>query len=125
MANFRSHESRVHDTSGTHNCGICANVYKSKEQLRSHMRMHRKRVCDKVQCEVCGAWFGNKDRLKKHIERHNAQPVKCKKCDKIAPNPEALNSHMWAVHSDANFKCHLCPKAFKVSYALKVCKRFG
>lgn len=43
------------------------------------------------QCNICSASFINKYRLKKHIETiHLGTPVKCKQCDKIAPNESAL-----------------------------------
>lgn len=51
----------------------------------------KKGLDQRVKCDTCSASFINKYALKKHIQTvHLGKPVKCTKCDKVAPNASAL-----------------------------------
>lgn len=113
--------SKTHGTSQI--CEFCAKIFPNKQNLVQHLQTHSgesKYGGEKVQCDLCGAWLGNKYRLKTHMVIHTAKPVKCDQCDKVAPGPHALYCHIRNVHSEASFKCHLCPKSFRRDTALKV-----
>lgn len=72
------------------------------------------------QCDICLGWYGSKGNLKSHKIIHTTQPQECDQCGNIYPNQTALEQHIRVVHSDLNFKCHLCDKSLRSQGALRV-----
>lgn len=76
---------------------------------------------NKVQCNICKKWLVNKTSLQTHKKLHFDEPQPCPHCDRVCLNKPALKEHIKVMHElSRTLICHLCGRAFKKKYALKV-----
>ncbi|KAJ6634063.1 Transcription factor grauzone [Pseudolycoriella hygida] len=101
-------------------CDICARVFKDKNILRKHMKIHSTTVPqEKVQCHLCGTWL-NKDGLPLHLRRHqNVAGAECTICNKTLKNRPSLLCHIRTAHGERRHQCTFCGKKFRTRIILK------
>lgn len=103
-------------------CEFCAKTYDKKIELKAHIKRNHSTDHQKFQCEICNAVLSNKGSFQTHVNKHSSELQKCPHCEKISPNPNALNQHIKLLHLiQPTHKCNLCDKSFKVITSLKVC----
>ncbi|XP_055314011.1 zinc finger protein 729-like [Sitodiplosis mosellana] len=119
--NLNNHR-KIHDLKHDQICEFCAKKFKTKTKLKLHQEKHldvAPKTKPKFQCDICKGWYTSKGILKAHKMKHDAEPQKCSQCDKITPNPHALEQHIRRNHSDTILNCHLCEKSFKLPASLR------
>lgn len=63
-------------------CSICNKVFKNKNHLKTHNRIHSKTQHEYI-CSICGQQFNYSYLLKKHSYKHESnKPFPCTRCDK-------------------------------------------
>ncbi|XP_047997465.1 gastrula zinc finger protein XlCGF7.1-like [Leguminivora glycinivorella] len=117
-----AHQREVHNRleNLTYMCDECGAKFPSKERLKSHQIKHSD--VKNYKCHKCSKAFKTITYLKQHLVRHSK--VKrhiCDKCGTAFVNYKDLYAHTIARHvTEKNFKCQMCPKAFKTQKLLKV-----
>ncbi|XP_055378845.1 transcription factor grauzone-like [Condylostylus longicornis] len=121
-----SHIRIYHDRRYAGMCDICGKTYNNKEDVRRHrLEVHEGVAKESVKCKICFKEFATKYQYNIHkVEEHgdpNQKPEnRCKYCDKISANSEALKRHIQKVHkAKLKFFCNFCDKVFKTDLSLK------
>lgn len=107
-----------------HLCETCGRHFSNKNNLLTHTHMHlmptdRRKY---FQCYICKATFSYKKSLLYHMPAHCGKPTKyrCNVCRLPFSRLDSLNRHK-LIHSQTNpHECHICGKAFRTKYILKV-----
>ena len=92
-----------------HPCKICAKTFKTKKEMKNHLRRHGDFPCAK-----CSKSFSLKSELlsSKHL-CNNTKEVICTHCEKSFKFTVAIKRHVRAFHlKERKFKCKICPKAY-------------
>lgn len=77
-------------TQKLYSCKLCSKTYRYKRCLKTHARLHKKRL----QCEACLKFFADKTLLKRHQGSHvTERKFICPICYTAFPSKCALNSH--------------------------------
>ncbi|KAL7635506.1 UNVERIFIED_CONTAM: hypothetical protein RMT77_014575 [Armadillidium vulgare] len=87
-------------------CKYCNFSFKSKDELKTHLKTHNKR---KFKCAHCSYECNSKSILKKHILTHsNIKLNKCSYCSYKCNRKDNLKIHM-RTHAEVKlFKCSVC-----------------
>ncbi|XP_037938327.1 zinc finger protein 431-like isoform X1 [Teleopsis dalmanni] len=100
-------------------CYVCGNIYNSKNELRWHLCLHKKKKF-KYGIGNCKKAYVRRANLYIHKMTHtNRLPYKCKLCKKQYAVRGGLRYHMQR-HNGIIHYCSVCPATFKSSCALKV-----
>lgn len=129
-------------------CPICKTMY-SKNYLKQHMTIHNPKhvnqyVCDKCgksfrlrityykhrirhatdytfMCKICPFKARYVESLQRHILSHNTRNYKhmCKKCPARFVHKGNLNHHIMMKHTEPEYKCDFCNKAFHTKINLQ------
>ncbi|KAL7012759.1 hypothetical protein ACKWTF_015025 [Chironomus riparius] len=114
----KSNQSRPKPSIKLHQCRTCSSKFLTAHGLATHIRIHKFGRFDTYECDFDGKIFTKKGNLKNHMRSHQLE-VKCKICGQ-EKKVLSMKDHMIAVHSDKRkYKCHLCPKNFKLPSVLK------
>ncbi|KAL7012618.1 hypothetical protein ACKWTF_014960 [Chironomus riparius] len=110
---------KIHKNLTPYLCGLCGCKFKNIGRLNVHMRLkHNFGRNHEFICDFDGRIFTNKSCFNAHMGSHRSNVV-CEIC-KLEMKFLSLKDHMIAVHSDKRkYKCHLCPKNFKLPSVLK------
>lgn len=75
-------------------CGVCDKVFKRKEHLAQHMKLHlglRPFKCDEANCNKS---FSRKEHLMRHVVSHTGKKMfHCEFCQKLFSRKDNLNKH--------------------------------
>ncbi|KAG5667321.1 hypothetical protein PVAND_015305 [Polypedilum vanderplanki] len=110
-----NHIRQVHTTFRNLECHICGKVFKTKQNLREHLKHHNKAF----QCAVCGRKFPRSTDLNEHMISHeNPEAFDCPHCNLRLADRRSLKKHIENIHIAKNdgsrvkqekiFKCELC-----------------
>lgn len=105
---------------GTFICQYCPKVFKRKDTMREHEKLHF--GGPKHKCKHCDKEFGDKRNMNMHIKLvHQGSMVKCEICDKMYSGKRQLRYHDNRVHSKKKpFECNICAEGFPVPCMLRV-----
>ena len=92
----------IHTGERPYNCEQCEVVsFKTKGDLKSHMRVHGGVERWEFPCNQCQKKFTKMSSLKTHTLLHTGEkPLKCSKCDKSFTQQGHLRSHARRAHKD-------------------------
>ena len=100
-------------------CGECGLMFKFKEELMLHMRVHSK-LSKPHKCETCDISFINNVDLKRHYRTHAS--FSCSGCNEIFTTREKLLEHENTRHNENLGKvltCRTCQMSFSNNVELK------
>jgi KRAB domain-containing zinc finger protein len=89
------------------NCQLCPKMFRTEENLKSHMRNHDRRFG----CETCGKTFGFEHNLKTHMVVHaDIRPFECSVCKSTFKLKSSLKNHLKTHDLDKkkSFSCQKC-----------------
>ena len=94
--------------------------YSSKELYDMHIKKAHEGITHPFVCDECGQKFRAHMELQIHVKtRHLGQyPFICQYCGKGFLSVAALNIHLPKHTNERNYKCDLCPEAFKTRSGL-------
>ncbi|KAL7632590.1 UNVERIFIED_CONTAM: hypothetical protein RMT77_017093 [Armadillidium vulgare] len=100
-------------------CRHCNFSFKSKDELKTHLKTHNKR---KFKCAHCSYESNLKSSLKKHMLTHsNTKLYKCSDCSYECNRKEHLKTHILTHHTNVKlFKCSHCSYECNLKDRLKV-----
>ena len=119
---YKSDLERHHDThtdDRLHECEICNITYKSKSNLKDHMKIKH---CDtaKYTCAVCTLSFPSKWKYEMHQVSHSdARNFACKQCGKEYKYFHTLADHLKQHVNENSTVCQFCGEGFKSRGQLK------
>ncbi|KAL7643794.1 UNVERIFIED_CONTAM: hypothetical protein RMT77_005800 [Armadillidium vulgare] len=86
-------------------CRHCNFSFKSKDELKTHLKTHNKR---KFKCAHCSYEFSLKSTLKNHMLTHSNIKYKCSHCSYECNRKGNLKTHMLTHTNVKLFKCSYC-----------------
>ncbi|XP_055622414.1 zinc finger protein 91-like [Toxorhynchites rutilus septentrionalis] len=94
-------------------CGVLVN------NIKYHMIYHEK--VRPHQCKNCPKSFATRDKLQSHVNSVHLKKrdYKCKFCDKAYLERNNLKRHLRFHEGDPQYKCDLCPEAFRFAEQLR------
>jgi transcription elongation factor Elf1 len=125
------HMKQVHASERNFLCTTCSATFKTKDNLKDHMKTHNKAlacdVCDKrfarrfqltehrllhndpsaFTCMVCGHKYSTASYLKRHMRAHENGNVRCRVCG-VDVNALSMHYHMKNAHPLDRFRCGKC-----------------
>ncbi|XP_072380244.1 uncharacterized protein [Diabrotica undecimpunctata] len=100
-------------------CGICKKIFSSQRALKNHIKRSHIGANDQAfTCEICGHISGTKSKFVTHKLRHSEKQFKCKLCDKAYSTKAHLKVHMSIHENNRPFLCNVCGKDFNYANAL-------
>ncbi|KAF9423215.1 hypothetical protein HW555_001284 [Spodoptera exigua] len=100
-------------------CNTCGKIFKSRDTLRSHKKIHGDR--NLIMCDICGKGFTTTTILKTHLETHKENRERrftCEHCGKKFFTKTILLSHVARRHLGRTFICQICSYPFNDKYNL-------
>lgn len=120
LQHFKRHkEVQIHDNI----CTICGHIFKTSQDLKNHMRSHRRRSRPKpFLCDDCDGCFRHAGELQRHVRyKHTLEkPHKCTICSYAAVERSKLALHMKCHIGELPHKCPHCTYASNNRSKLKV-----
>ncbi|KAL7632265.1 UNVERIFIED_CONTAM: hypothetical protein RMT77_017423 [Armadillidium vulgare] len=99
-------------------CRYCNFCFKSKDELKTHLKTHKK---GKFKCAHCSYECSFKSRLKRHMLIHrNVKLYKCSDCSYECNQKGSLKTHMLAHANVKLFKCSYCSYECNQKGSLKI-----
>uniref|UniRef100_A0A1B0ALV9 Protein krueppel n=1 Tax=Glossina palpalis gambiensis TaxID=67801 RepID=A0A1B0ALV9_9MUSC len=98
-------------------CEFCKKLYKTKDTLRKHHRLHHGTGKDKrVTCNICKKELKPYS-FKEHMQLHsgkmnNRKPYLCSECGKSFSSSSTLRQHLLRHKADRQYHCSYCPRKF-------------
>lgn len=106
---LREH-ARLH--SNKNRCSQCSYVAKTSSRLESHM-LYKHQTGRHFECTICLKTFKSRGDLRAHVRRHQiVEPYKCDRCDFETLNEEGLAAHAKLHDRNHDYCCHLCQRVF-------------
>ena len=105
----------------SYECQECNTTFKSKSNLRSHMKeVHNETL--PYTCKECTKIYTRPDTLKEHIaSKHRGEKKLCKECGKSLFNRKSLELHIATIHKGIRrFGCNFCNRTFGQKVHLKL-----
>jgi len=103
---LKNHLQQIHSDSKPFACDLCPKKFAIPDQIREHVKIHRKEKLFK--CEVCSKGFTHKYSFKIHMESHAGKRFGCDLCNSQCLTEKALRIHKINVHSKQALKCEKC-----------------
>ncbi|XP_039951869.1 zinc finger protein 2-like [Bactrocera tryoni] len=103
-------------------CPQCSRTFKSKFNLKRHLKIHRPVAEKKIYpCPQCDRKFQTKDYVFRHIKfvHEEIRPFICEECGEGTHTETTLREHMLKHTDYAPFECEICKKGFKTQARLK------
>lgn len=100
-------------SSEQHTCPSCDLIFKRKDSLTLHYRLHtgvRPFVCPDPGCGQ--AFFSKTARTRHQFSHRSEKQFQCTKCPRRFKMADALLKHA-KKHSPASFACHICERRFR------------
>ncbi|XP_011196862.2 uncharacterized protein LOC105221518 [Zeugodacus cucurbitae] len=97
-------------------CSQCGRVFKKKEHLTQHVKLHAGLRPFKCKEEQCGKAFSRKEHLMRHEISHSGRKLfSCDVCHKPFSRKDNLNKHR-RIHTTGTsiYNCEICNKQFAV-----------
>ncbi|XP_055529896.1 zinc finger protein 813-like [Wyeomyia smithii] len=91
-------------------CIYCKNVYRGKNTLKKHLRIHLN-IKD-YHCEHCSRSFTDRSSLRIHEGRHLGKSFVCSSCDKSYFSKNELRQHLTMQHLERRHACDICQRKF-------------
>ncbi|XP_049306552.1 uncharacterized protein LOC105231629 [Bactrocera dorsalis] len=97
-------------------CSQCGRVFKKKEHLTQHVKLHAGLRPFKCKEEQCGKAFSRKEHLMRHEISHSGRKLfSCDVCHKPFSRKDNLNKHRRIHTTGTNlYNCEICNKQFAV-----------
>ncbi|XP_054747299.1 transcription factor SPT20 homolog isoform X1 [Anastrepha obliqua] len=97
-------------------CSQCGRVFKKKEHLTQHIKLHAGLRPFKCKEEQCGKAFSRKEHLMRHEISHSGRKLfSCDICHKPFSRKDNLNKHKKIHTQNSNvYNCEICNKQFAV-----------
>ncbi|KAF5284196.1 hypothetical protein FQR65_LT00196 [Abscondita terminalis] len=98
-----------------HTCDICMKMFKRREHLYQHMKLHT--GFRPFTCENCNKSFLRKEHLLRHMVAHSGQKnFTCTICDKSFSRNDNLLKHKKIHNKQNSFTCEVCQKQFVMEH---------
>ena len=101
LKSLEMHQRKVHNE--VYECENCEKKYKTKKDLRHHVKMHRSEP--ETQCKKCGKYVL---RLSLHVKSIHGEEKRCQKCNKLS-KVRALQKHI----TNCKPACEICGRIFQ------------
>lgn len=112
----KCHPSGPTDTE-TYTCNTCNGAFKTRTNLRRHMRIHTKET--PFTCLICGKTFSRKDTLDSHLLMHSGMKAyQCTTCGKSFAKMQWLRNHKTVHTGERPHKCTVCQKGYRLKVDL-------
>lgn len=115
LENSSANSAPTTTTTKTHVCDICQKIFKRREHLYQHVKLHigfRPFVCDH-----CSKSFMRKEHLQRHMISHSGQKnYTCNICDKSFSRNDNLLKHKKTHEKQQSFTCEVCQKQFVMKH---------
>ncbi|XP_052891317.1 zinc finger protein 569-like [Anopheles moucheti] len=117
---YTSHMNAIHDENGIRfTCTVCSSVFKHKSGLKLHMQRAHSNIRN-LACNICGKLFKVRQTLRYHMRVHSTdQPYPCSKCPKRFKSRYAMKTHE-LTHSEITFDCALCVRKYRYKSLLNM-----
>ncbi|XP_058460154.1 zinc finger protein 570-like [Malaya genurostris] len=102
-------------------CMYCKNVYRGRNTLKKHLRIHLK-IKD-YRCTHCPRTFTDRSSLRIHQGRHLGKTFECSYCSKTYFSQNELRQHLTMQHLERKYSCDICERKFPSSTILNDHKR--
>ena len=94
-----NHPEEMGITLQVYPCDKCGKEFRSKSNLRQHMEAaHSDSPNPKYKCHICFKQLKQDNSWRKHMANAHGVGERCKFCDKLYKNTDALNRHLKLVH---------------------------
>ena len=90
----------------TFECQVCNKRYKTKNNLKYHLKTH---AADVHVCTLCTRLFKSDQSLKEHKVKYHSKSELCTVCGKFFTSKSILKTHIQTKHDPHLNKCHVCP----------------
>uniref|UniRef100_A0A0K8UH04 Zinc finger protein weckle n=1 Tax=Bactrocera latifrons TaxID=174628 RepID=A0A0K8UH04_BACLA len=124
-SNYLIHMRKKHGVetpSSSISCPQCSRTFKSKFNLKRHVKIHRPVAEKKIYpCPQCDRKFQTKECVLRHIKfvHEDIRSFICEECGECTRTEATLREHM-LIHTDNTpFECEICSKGFKNRARLK------
>uniref|UniRef100_A0A3Q3GGS6 C2H2-type domain-containing protein n=1 Tax=Labrus bergylta TaxID=56723 RepID=A0A3Q3GGS6_9LABR len=97
-------------------CGVCGEQSETPEELRTHLKSHKKTFS----CDVCGKNFLSVVGFQRHAVLHTGEkPYECDVCLKKYASKNTLRNHRLVHVEEKPHRCDVCDKTFVFKQQLR------